>query len=168
MIVVSNTSPIIALAGIGQLDLLRAVHGEILVPDAVFDEITVAGAGQPGAREVAAAEWIKRRPALDAPLVNALSLELDAGEAQAIALAVEVRADLILLDERRGRRAAQRLGLTIAGTLGVLIAAKDRGVLAHVRPMLDALRADAGFGSETISTMRQSRRRTSRATFLSD
>ena len=145
MIVVSNTSPIIALAGIRQLDLLRAVHGEILVPDAVFDEITVAGAGQPGAREVAAAEWIKRRPALDAPLVNALSLELDAGEAQAIALAVEVRADLILLDERRGRRAAQRLGLTIAGTLGVLIAAKDRGVLAHVRPMLDALRADAGF-----------------------
>lgn len=145
MIVVCDTSPIIALACAGRLDLLRAVHGEILVPDAVFDEITVAGAGEPGASEVAQAAWIKRRPALNAPLVNALSLELDAGEAQAIALAVESRAGLILLDERRGRRAAKRLGLTVSGTLGVLIAAKDRGQLASVRPVLDALRANAGF-----------------------
>lgn len=145
MIVVCNTSPIIALACAGRLDLLRAVHGEILVPDAVFDEITVAGAGEPGASEVAQATWIKRRPALNVSLVNALSLELDAGEAEAIALAVEIRAGLILLDERRGRRAAKRLGLTVAGTLGVLIAAKDRGLLASVRPVLDALRADAGF-----------------------
>ena len=145
MIVVRNTSPIIALACAGRLDLLRAVHTEILVPDAVFDEITVAGAGEPGASETAQGAWIKRRPALNVSLVNALSLELDAGEAQAIALAVESRAGLILLDERRGRRAAKRLGLTVTGTLGVLIAAKDRGLLASVRPVLDALRADAGF-----------------------
>ena len=79
MIVVCNTSPIIALACAGRLDLLRAVHGEIPVPDAVFDEITIAGAGEPGASEVAQAAWIKRRPALNVPLVNALSLELDAG-----------------------------------------------------------------------------------------
>ena len=79
MIVVCNTSPIIALACAGRLDLLRAVHGEVLVPDAVFDEITVAGAGEPGASEVAQAAWIKRRPALNVLLVNALSLELDAG-----------------------------------------------------------------------------------------
>lgn len=62
-----------------------------------------------------------------------------------IALAVERRAGLILLDERRVRRAAKRLGLTVTGTPGVLIAAKDRGLLASVRPVLDALRADAGF-----------------------
>ena len=145
MIVVCNTSPIIALACAGRLDLLRAVHGEILVPDAVFDEITVAGSGEPGASEVAQAAWIKRRSAFNVTLVNALSLELDSGEAQAIALAVESRAGLILLDERRGRRAAKRLGLTVTGTLGVLIAAKDRGLLASVRPVLDALRVDAGF-----------------------
>ena len=145
MIVVCNTSPIIALACAGQLELLRAVYGEILVPVAVFDEITVAGAGAPGTREVAEAAWIKLRPALNAPLVNALSLELDAGEAQAIALAVESGAGLILLDERLGRRAAQRLGLTVTGTLGVLIAAKDRGLLASLRPVLDALRANSGF-----------------------
>lgn len=71
MIVVCKTSPIIALACVGRLDLLRAVHGEILVPDAVFDEITVAGAGEPGASEVAQAAWIKRRPVLDALRANA-------------------------------------------------------------------------------------------------
>jgi uncharacterized protein len=94
---------------------------------------------------VAQATWIKRQPALNVLLVNALSLELDAGEAQAIALVVESRAGLILLDEHRGRRAAKRLGLTVTGTLGVLFAAKDRGLLASVRPVLDALRANSGF-----------------------
>lgn len=145
MIVVCNTSPIIALACAGQLDLLRAVYAQIIVPDAVFEEITVAGAGEPGASEIAAASWIKRQSARNAPLVTALRLDLDAGEAEAIALAIENNADLILLDERIGRRAAQRLGLTVVGTLGVLIAAKDRGLLAAVRPVLDALCVDAGF-----------------------
>ena len=145
MIVVSNTSPLIALARAGRLDLLQAIHGEIIVPDAVFNEITVAGAGEPGAHEVATMSWIKRQPALNRQLVNALGLDLDAGEAEAIALAMECQADLILLDERMGRHAAQRMGLKVTGTLGILIAAKDRGLLASVRPLLDALRADAGF-----------------------
>jgi uncharacterized protein len=144
-IVVCNTSPIIALACAGQLELLRGLYTQIVIPNAVFDEITVAGAGEPGAREVAEALWIKRQPASNAPLVTALRLELDAGEAEAIALAVESGADLVLLDERLGRRAAQRLGLTVVGTLGVLISAKDRGLLAAMRPVLDALRVDAGF-----------------------
>jgi uncharacterized protein len=145
MIVVCNTSPIIALACAGQLELLRAVYTQIVVPDAVFEEITVAGAGEPGAREIGEASWVKRQAVRNALLVTALRLELDAGEAEAIALAVESKADLILLDERIGRRAAQRLGLTVVGTLGVLIAAKDRGLLAAVRPVLDALRVNAGF-----------------------
>lgn len=145
MIVVSNTSPIIALARVGRLDLLHAVYGEILVPEAVFNEISVSGAGEPGAHEVAAASWVKRRPALNSSLISALGLELDAGEAEAIALAIECGAELILLDERMGRHAAKRMGLTVVGTLGILIAAKDRSLLVSVRPLLDALRADAGF-----------------------
>ena len=145
MIVVCNATPLIALAAAGQFDLLRAVYGEITIPDAVYHEVVVAGAGEAGAREVAAAAWIKRHTVCNAALVRALELELDAGEAQAIALAVELSAGLILLDERLGRHAATRLGLTVAGTLGVLIAAKDRRLLAAVRPVLDALRAQAGF-----------------------
>ena len=145
MIVVCNATPVIALAAVGQLDLLRAVYGEINIPDAVFHEVTIAGAGEPGAREVTAAAWIKRQPVRNRTLVNALGLELDLGEAEAIALALETSAGLILLDERLGRHAAMRLGLTVAGTLGVLIAAKDRGLIAALRPVLDALRVQAGF-----------------------
>lgn len=145
MVVVCDTSPIIALAGVGQLDLLRGLYTQILVPNAVYHEATVAGAGEAGSREIAAAPWVKCRPVRNTSLVTALRLELDDGEAEAIALAVESSAGLILLDERRGRRAAQHLGLRVVGTLGVLIAAKDSGLLAAVRPVLQALRVDAGF-----------------------
>ena len=145
MIVVCNATPIIALAAVGRLDLLRAVYGEVIIPDAVFHEIAVAGAGEPGASEVAEAGWIKRQTVRNASLVNALGLELDLGEAESIALAVETSAGLILLDERLGRHAAARLGLTVIGTLGVLVAAKDRVLITAVRPLLDALRVQAGF-----------------------
>ena len=145
MIVVCNATPLIALAAVGQFDLLRAVYGEINIPDAVFQEVVVTGAGEAGATEVSTAIWIKRHTVRNTALVQALELELDAGEAEAIALAVEQSAGLILLDERPGRHAAARLGLTMTGTLGVLITAKDRGLLASVRPVLDALRVQAGF-----------------------
>ena len=78
-------------------------------------------------------------------LVQALELELDAGEAEAIALALEQSAGMILLDEHLGRHGATRLGLMMTGAPGVLIAAKDRELLAAVRPVLDALRVQAGF-----------------------
>ena len=140
-----SATPLIALAAVGQFDLLRAVYGEIHIPDAVFQEVVITGAGEAGAREVSAANWIKRHTVRNTALVQALELELDAGEAEAIALALEQSAGLILLDERLGRHAAARLGLTMTGTLGVLIAAKDRGLLAAVHPLLDALRVQAGF-----------------------
>ena len=145
MIVVCNATPVIALAAVGRLELLRAVYGEINIPDAVFHEVAVTGAGEPGAREITEASWIKRHTVRNTALISALALELDAGEAEAIALALDLTAGLILLDERRGRHAAARLGLNVAGTLGVLIAAKDRGLLGSVRPVLDELRVRAGF-----------------------
>lgn len=145
MIVVCNATPLIALAAVGRLDLLRALYGEILIPEAVFREVVVVGSGEAGEREVSTAIWIKRHTVRNSALVKALELELDAGEAEAIALAVEQAAGLVLLDERRGRHAASRLELTVAGTLGVLIAAKDRGLLTSMRPLLDALRTQAGF-----------------------
>ena len=132
MTVVCNASPLIVLAAVGQFDLLHAMYGEIIIPEAVFHEVVVSGAGEAGAREVGTASWIKRHTVRNAALVKALGLELDAGEAEAIALAVEQSAELILLDERLGRLAAARLGLTMVGTLGVLIAAKDRGLLTSI------------------------------------
>jgi hypothetical protein len=91
------------------------------------------------------ASWIRRESVQHIPLVHALTLSLDVGEAEAIALALERDADLVLLDERRGRQQAERMGLTITGTLGVLVEAKRQNLLEQVRPILDALRAEADF-----------------------
>jgi hypothetical protein len=145
MIVVSDTSPIINLAAIGQLDLLRKLYGNVIIPQAVYHEIVVLGAGEPGADDVQQSSWISVRTAKDRTLVDALLLSLDAGEAEAIACALEHKADLILMDERRGRLAVERLNLTCLGLLGILIEAKRRGMIAAVQPLLDDLIAKAGF-----------------------
>lgn len=77
--------------------------------------------------------------------MNALQLDLDKGEAEAIALAVESEAGLLLMDERRGRRAASRLGIPVVGVLGILVKAKETMLLPAVKPVLDDLRSKAGF-----------------------
>jgi len=145
MIVVSDTSPVTNLVAVGQLDLLRQLYDKVLIPQAVYREITYDDSRQPGATEVQTLEWIETRPVTDRMLVTALQMELDEGEAEAIALAKELAADLLLLDERRGRAVASRLGLRFIGLLGVLLEAKQRGCLPAVKPVLDELVAKAGF-----------------------
>ncbi|MGB3298208.1 MAG: DUF3368 domain-containing protein, partial [Phormidesmis sp.] len=81
----------------------------------------------------------------DRTLVEALCNELDIGEAEAIALAVEVQADQVLIDERRGRMVAARLNLQYTGILGILVEAKSRGLVVEVKPLLDDLINEAGF-----------------------
>lgn len=145
MIVVSDSSPLVSLAAVGQFALLRDLFGRVLIPEAVYQEVVGQGQGRPGAREVAATRWIERHTPTDVPFVRLLNLELDTGEAEAIALATEHEADVVLLDERRGRERAVSLGLEVTGTLGVLVEAKRQGYLIEVRPILDALRDDVGF-----------------------
>jgi len=145
MIVISNTSPIVNLAAIGQLDLIRQLYGQVTIPQAVYNEIVIVGTGQPGATEVEAFDWIETQQATNRTVVASLRLELDEGEAEAIALAVELKAGLLLLDERKGRAIASRLGLTFIGLLGVLIEAKHRGLILTIEPLLDDLIGKAGF-----------------------
>lgn len=145
MIVVSNTSPIVNLAAIGQLDLLRLLYGKVAIPQAVYNEIVVTGTGQPGATEVETFDWIETKQATNQAAVASLKLELDEGEAEAIALALELKADLLLLDERKGRMTASRLGLKFIGLLGVLMEAKHKGLILAIRPIMDDLIGKAGF-----------------------
>jgi uncharacterized protein len=145
MIVVSNTSPLINLAAIGQLDLLQRLYGTILIPQAVYHEIAVRGSGQAGATEVQTFQWFERYQVQDVALVKRLEQQLDAGEAEAIALAIGKQADLLLLDERRGRMIARQLGIAVTGLLGVLLVAKQGGYLVAVRPALHDLMTKAGF-----------------------
>jgi uncharacterized protein len=98
-----------------------------------------------GATEVQTFDWIQTLTVSDRTIVEALSNELDIGEAEAIALAVEIQANQILIDERRGRLVATRLNLRYLGVLGILVEAKSQGLIAEVKPLLDALVNEAGF-----------------------
>jgi predicted nucleic acid-binding protein len=141
MIVVSNATPLITLTAVGSLDLLANLFVEVHIPDAVYEEVVVAGAGKSGAHAVAQAAWIVRQSVTNRSAVSALMTNnsLDVGESEAIVLAQELKADFILLDDRVARRAAQRLDLNVIGTVGILLLAKDKGFVQAVRPSLDAL-----------------------------
>ncbi len=145
MIVVCDTSPLTNLAAIGQFDLLRRLYSELHIAEGVWGELNAGGRKWPGRDEVAAADWIELHTVQNQPLVTALKRDLDRGEAESIALALELDADLILLDEQEGRRAAKRLGLHPVGVVGLLLEAKRNGAFNAVRPHLDALRHIAGF-----------------------
>lgn len=145
MIIVSDTSPINNLAAINHLHLLHQLYGTVLIPEAVYRELTDPNFPVAGATEVQTLDWIKTCAVSDRPLVKELSNELDIGEAEAIALAVEISADQMLIDERQGRLVASRFNLRFTGLLGILIEAKNRGLITEVKPILDALVNEAGF-----------------------
>ena len=145
---VSNSSPLIHLAAIGSFALLRDFFEEIRLPPAVWREVVEEGRGRPGAEEVEqAAErgWLRVVALRDAALATSLKRTLDDGEAEAIALAVQEKADCVLLDESDARKAAEVQGLTKTGVIGLLIRAKRQGRIASLRERLSCLRDEAGF-----------------------
>ena len=119
MIVVPDAGPLIYLGGADQIELLRKLYDEVVVPKVVHDEVVVAGAGLSGARKVAAARWIRVE---DVAPDTTLSAMLDRGEAAAIPLAERLGASL-LIDDGAGRIVARGRGLHVVGTLGVLLSA---------------------------------------------
>jgi predicted nucleic acid-binding protein len=132
MIVVPDAGPLIYLGGAGEIDLLRRLYDEVVVPRIVLDEVVVAGAGLPGAEEVAACRWIRVEDAAPDPT---LAATLDQGEAAAIPLAERLGA-LLLIDDGDGRAVARGRGLQVVGTLGVLLAAKQKGYLSSIAPLV--------------------------------
>ena len=145
MIVVSDASPLIGLAHIGRLTLLRDLYDRVLIPDAVHREVVLKRPEGAGAAEVAMADWISVEPITNRQLARALLAELGPGESEAITLAAEAPGSLLLVDERLARRTAARLGVHVVGVLGVLVEAKQKGLIPAVRPLLDDLVALAGF-----------------------
>jgi predicted nucleic acid-binding protein len=137
--VVSNSSPLIALATIGQLALLRSLFEQIAIPEAVFEEVAIQGQGEPGSKEVAEAAWIHTVPIKDRLAVNLLQESLDMGESEAVVLGQELGARYVLLDDELARRKAALIGLPVAGTLAVLLMAKQAGLIAAVGPVLTEL-----------------------------
>jgi uncharacterized protein len=144
-LVVSNTSPLTNLAAIGHFDLLRELFGQIHIAQGVWAELNHRGLRHPGSREVENAPWITRHDVKNRALVTILRRDLDRGEAETLALAIELKSDFVLLDEQEGRHAATRLGLHPLGVLGILLQAKRLQKIDEVRSRLDALRQQAGF-----------------------
>jgi len=143
--VVSNTSPLLNLAAIGEVGLLVGLFGRVCAPNMVRDEIDALRRRNPRFSALQIPDAVEFAPVRDSSRVAILSLHLDPGEAEALALALEMRADLVLLDERKATRAARQLGLRTLGLLGALLLAKRRGLIPTVRPLLDRLQSEAGF-----------------------
>jgi uncharacterized protein len=137
MIVVSDTSAVSALLQIGHGGLLEQLYGEVLIPESVRDELLVCFPTLP--------QYLHCRRVSNRSQVDRLCSELDLGEAEAIVLAREMRADILLIDELAGRRVAEREGIPIIGLIGVLAQAKNSRLIAAIGPLIDKLEKEADF-----------------------
>lgn len=151
MKIVCNSTPLIGLATIGQFDLLRRIFGRISIPQAVWTETVTQGRTEGGVRrEVEAADWIDRVEVRDRLAVRVLLDEPDQGEAETIVLALELGADWVVMDERKGRRKLEQLGIPKVGTLGVLLKARQAGMIPMLRPEISRLRASGFSVSDSV------------------
>lgn len=143
-VVVSDTSPLRALGHLGHLDWLAVLFDQVFLPPSVASELRRPPAALKPL-EVSSYSYLQVRAPENVARVAELRAVLDAGEAEAIALAEELPADLILIDELAGREVASCAGFPVLGTLGILLQAKQRGVCQAVRPLLDRLQAELNF-----------------------
>ncbi len=145
MSVVCDTSPLILLAKIRRLDLLFQLYQEIVVPASVLAEVTAKSGKE--ADQIHALVTDKKCQVRQATFnaVRGFPAELGPGERETIALALESRADLIIIDDQLGRHTAREKGLTVTGTVGVLVEAKQKSLIQSLKPILDDLISKAGF-----------------------
>ena len=136
MIVVSDTSTITNLYQVDRLDLLRSLYGTIIIPPAVRRELYRIEGQEEGIEKLG---WIQTEYPKNQSLITELLEELDLGESEAIALAIEMKADYLIIDEYKGRAIADKKGVKIVGLLGVLIAAKRNGHLQAVKPLIEKI-----------------------------
>ena len=136
--VVVNTTPLIALANVGKLELLRDLYGEILVPDAVLSEIK----SEPAKSVVKSSSWIKTVSVSYSGENGLFRAKLHAGEVEVMLLAKEQNADFVIMDDNPAKKTARFMGLKVTGTLGVILKAKKEGLIERVEPVMDAIISD--------------------------
>ncbi len=142
MIVVSDTTALTNLFQVHQLPLLKEIFGKVLIPPAVEQELSE----MPGQLDkILALDFIEVVRPKDTSMLSHLRLGLDDGEAEAIALAIEVNADYLIIDEWKGRRVAKDVGLHVIGLVGVLLTAKRMQKIPEIKPILQELVEQAGF-----------------------
>lgn len=146
--VVSNTTPIISLLKLNRFDLLKELYSQVYIPVAVYEEVE-AGKTKSFYKDLAHIEWINIVAIQDKQAIKYF-LDLDSGEAEAIVLATEIKADLIILDEKLGRFHARHADLKVTGTIGVLLKAKTEGLIGELKPLLNELTEKDVWISESL------------------
>jgi len=145
MIIISDTSIISGLIIVGRIDLLTSIFTEIVVPEVVKEELLQLSDYKSEVKWFFNNEQIQLAKPKQEGFYKELLELLDKGEAQAIALAVELKADLLLIDEKKGRIIANQLDLNITGLLGLLLLAKQRNIIKSVKQIMDDLIRKSGF-----------------------
>ncbi|NUM35901.1 MAG: DUF3368 domain-containing protein [Candidatus Brocadiae bacterium] len=136
---VINSSPLISLSLLGQLELLPKIYDEIIIPKAVYHEVFVKGKGKTGSKIIHTLNNFVILEASNKMLLDSIMLELDEGEAEVIALAREKGIQNVIIDEFAGRQYASLLGLNVTGTLGILIIGKKLGFLPNIKYLMDIM-----------------------------
>lgn len=148
-VIVADSGPLISLAIIEQLDLLPQLYKEVMVPPAVWYEVTEKGKGMPGALAVSQQEWLSIQTP-QPQILTPLSILVDPGEAEAIALAQTVSNSIVLLDDAQARRVAERFDIPRIGTLGLLRKAKKQGFLESLKPHVLTLKENNIYMSDNL------------------
>ena len=150
---VSDTGPLIALAAVDSLAILYALYQPILVPEAVHQEVLEGGRGRQGHAAYQKASWLQIHP-LEHPPDPLLNAVLDRGEAAVIQLARERHVAYVLIDERKGRKIARSTyGLHVLGTAGLLVVAKENGLVESVGDVLQQMRHNGYYIHDEIVTL---------------
>ncbi|WP_461834793.1 hypothetical protein [Desulfothermus sp.] len=129
MKVVVNSTPLIALSLVNKLSILKELFDEVIIPCSVFEEITIFGKGKVGSKEVKAADWLTILSPQEKEIIPSFLLGLDKGELDVILLAKEIDADMVLIDEKAGRKVAKAIKVKVKGTLGLLLMAYHKCII---------------------------------------
>ncbi|MDN3513858.1 MAG: DUF3368 domain-containing protein [Candidatus Brocadia sp.] len=143
-IVAVNTSPTIYLSSINEIGLLKKLFGEVFIPDAVKEEIVSGGKDNFGFQEIQGENWIKVKKIENKLAKKCLLTDIDSGEAEVIILAEELKANMVIMDDRLGRMIAHLRGFHVIGTLRLLVLAKNKGLIPVVKPLIEKLK-EVGF-----------------------
>lgn len=151
--VIVNSTPLIVLCNVGKLELLRALYEEITIPEAVFAEVTKK---EDSACQIVkkSLDWIRVEKILNPSDKKMYQVKLHDGEVEVMILAQEgVRADLVILDDNAAKKTAKYLGLTVTGTLGILLKAKKAGIILEIAPILKDIKKNGFYVSEDVEQM---------------
>ena len=152
-IVVSNTTPLIALGKLNQLGLLRALFGEVYIPGAVFSEV-IAKNDEASRYIIYNSDWIHVKEVKYVRNFLIFKEDLHEGEVEAMILAKRINADMVLIDDKAARKAASRLGLPLGGSLAILLEAKKAGLISDVMPYVKEMEKNGIYSAKVIDELR--------------